>query len=422
MHGHVEGHRLRYLVLVIRFHRGEPEFDDIESCGTKVIIYNLWFNDDGNLELDFDTDPEDIRIAGDIKKVDVRPAWKEINEQHIANRFQYSLRVYLSILYLRVPENFRIVLRGQVLKPHNIADDLKYPEYILSSYSGEWQTGNGLAYGVMKLKLAPFWRVVSYLDSRGRGVVGILQADFVEPSHNKQDFERTSLFQKLEARLKEMTWEYWDYHCALIGYQEKKKPRVPVTQLESSHHNPPGIEKPLIYAKSPSPVLNKNAAYGKPEHLTPNSQSKSQQGSPTKRKMYELINLEKMKKHATEENVSGVVCSQENIQTLSNPTNQVVDQETINLIQENKKLRAKCLEYEKEEDELNSKVTELRSKVEETQLEYTRLLAELQSIDLEYFTAYPYGGVEGHEVTANCHPVPNFRALHLHGFRASPVN
>lgn len=34
------------------------QFDDIGSRGTKVIIYNLWLNDDGIVELDFDTDPE----------------------------------------------------------------------------------------------------------------------------------------------------------------------------------------------------------------------------------------------------------------------------------------------------------------------------------------------------------------------------
>ena len=32
------------------------QFDDIGAYGTKVIICNLWFNDDCNLELDFDTD------------------------------------------------------------------------------------------------------------------------------------------------------------------------------------------------------------------------------------------------------------------------------------------------------------------------------------------------------------------------------
>lgn len=39
--------------------------------------------------------------------------------------------------------------------------------------------------------------------------LGVLEANFVKPTHNKQDFERTSLFQKVEVRLKEMTWEYW---------------------------------------------------------------------------------------------------------------------------------------------------------------------------------------------------------------------
>lgn len=119
--------------------------------------------------------------------------------------------------------------------------------------------------------MQPFWHVVNYSDSRGRGVVGekpldhfpfsinfvfkqflvlvffvcfcfiptflwtqivvftsickcwvefkrflenlfwlgVLEANFIEPTHNKQDFEKTSVFQKLEYRLKEMTWEYW---------------------------------------------------------------------------------------------------------------------------------------------------------------------------------------------------------------------
>lgn len=34
------------------------QFDDIGSHGTKIIIYNLWYSDDGSVELDFDTDPQ----------------------------------------------------------------------------------------------------------------------------------------------------------------------------------------------------------------------------------------------------------------------------------------------------------------------------------------------------------------------------
>lgn len=41
------------------------------------------------------------------------------------------------------------------------------------------------------------------------GIAGVLEANFIEPTHNKQEFEKTPIFQKLETRLKEMTLEYW---------------------------------------------------------------------------------------------------------------------------------------------------------------------------------------------------------------------
>lgn len=41
------------------------------------------------------------------------------------------LQVYLSILYLRIPQAFKIMLRGKVVQQHNVADDLKHPQYIL---------------------------------------------------------------------------------------------------------------------------------------------------------------------------------------------------------------------------------------------------------------------------------------------------
>ncbi|WJX39134.1 hypothetical protein P8452_26712 [Trifolium repens] len=64
--------------------RSSKKFDNMGSHGTKVIVYNLWFNDEGITELDFDTDPKDIRIAWDIKKLGTKPAWQRIQEEHIA--------------------------------------------------------------------------------------------------------------------------------------------------------------------------------------------------------------------------------------------------------------------------------------------------------------------------------------------------
>lgn len=39
--------------------------------------------------------------------------------------------------------------------------------------------------------------------------LGVLEANFIEPTHDKQDFERSSLFMRLETRLKQMVMDYW---------------------------------------------------------------------------------------------------------------------------------------------------------------------------------------------------------------------
>lgn len=361
------------------------EFDDIGAHGTKVIIYNLWFNDDGNMELDFLSDPEDIRSSGETKKIGTLKAWKAINEQHIAHQYQYSLRVYLSILYLRLPESFNIILRGRVVEPHIIANDLKFPEFILyrpqcgGCVEGEVLTTIGFLKEAPQISfhgfnvyhknrlILPFWQVVSYLDSRGRGVVGVLEANFIEPTHNKQDFERTSLFQKLEGRLKEMTWEYWDYHCGLIGYQVKKKPRVSETPQISSHSSPhSGKQHPVTLNKSPPAIGSMKAAIERAERSIPNSQRRSEQGLCVKRKGHDdLIEVQKAKRQAVE------------VVPLDISDSQLKDPEAVNLLQENKKLRLKCLEYVKREEQLNLKVTRLKTEIEEVQREHERMMAEL---------------------------------------------
>ncbi|GAV58332.1 HATPase_c_3 domain-containing protein [Cephalotus follicularis] len=369
------------------------QFDDIGSHGTKIIIYNLWYNDDNNLELDFETDPKDIRISGDTKKVDTRPSWKTINEQHIANQYNYSLRVYLSILYLRIPDSFRIVLRGHIVEHHNLANDLIHEEYILyKPHSGGSVEGmvittigflkeapyvpfHGFNVYYKNRLILPFWQVVSYSDSRGRGVVGVLEANFVEPTHNKQDFERTSLFQKLEGRLKEMTWEYWDYHCGLIGYLPRKKPRAPAALNQSFHAVGSTKSASAGGVFQQSAVNSYNQFTGTAEKSIP-------KGIRTKRKEpVDLVEREVVKRQAGI-GASGVDYRQHVESQPANTTaNQLKDQEAINLMQENQKLRAKCSELEKSGEELNLKVTQLRSALGEVQRESEQLLAELQELD-----------------------------------------
>ncbi|TYG37018.1 hypothetical protein ES288_D13G108700v1 [Gossypium darwinii] len=370
------------------------QFDDIGSHGTKIIIYNLWLNNDGNSELDFDYDEKDICISGDTKKVDTIPAWKAVNEQLIARRYHHSLRVYLSILYLRIPETFRIILRGEIVEHHNIADDLKYIEYILYKPQSVGSVEGAVVSTIGFLKEAPrvnihgfcvyhknrlilpFWQVVSYSDSRGRGVVGVLEANFVEPTHNKQDFERTSLFQKLEGRLKEMTWEYWDYHCGLIGYQIRKKSQPPASHYSSHFTGQSSVQESVGLNKTYMVSDRVKGRLDVAEQSIPiSSHGRSMQGLPMKRKEHvDLVKIEKVKRQA---GTSGKT----SLQPLNGIGNHLRDEETQNLLQENKKLRAKCLEYDKRGEELTIKVEELKNEMREVQREYGQLLAELKSLD-----------------------------------------
>ena len=40
-------------------------------------------------------------------------------------------------------------------------------------------------------------------------VIGVLEANFVEPAHDKQGFERTTVLSRLETRLIQMQKIYW---------------------------------------------------------------------------------------------------------------------------------------------------------------------------------------------------------------------
>uniref|UniRef100_A0A7C9AKM1 Adenosinetriphosphatase n=1 Tax=Opuntia streptacantha TaxID=393608 RepID=A0A7C9AKM1_OPUST len=372
------------------------QFDDMGSHGTKVIVYNLWFTDDGNLEFDLQSDPEDIRLEGSsiVEKVGSRMS---VSEEHIGNQYRYSLRVYLSILYLQIPQNFCIMLRGKVVQHHNIAQDLKFPEFILykpqtgGTKEGEVMTTIGFLkeaphvsihgfniYHKNRLVL-PFWPVVSYTSNRGRGVVGVLEANFVEPIHNKQDFERTSLFQKLEYRLKEMTWEYWDYHCGLIGYHVTRKTRVPTSSSETPCGGPNITrDQPLVMSRSsnlvPDPVFD--ISPGSPAE---NTQSSSRHHGIKGMQDDFLLALGRVRRRAREgSNAASAGHSVE----IQHATYTVKPANREAVVMENKKLRAKCLQHKKTEQELRYKLSNLRSKLEEAQKGYVRMFRELQSLEL----------------------------------------
>nr|XP_010312871.1 protein MICRORCHIDIA 6-like [Solanum lycopersicum]XP_010312872.1 protein MICRORCHIDIA 6-like [Solanum lycopersicum] len=435
---HGEQHFRNNLSLLLRWSPFATEaellkqFDDIGDHGTKVIVYNLWYNDEGRMELDFEADSEDIRLSGEANDNEKNASRIKVTDQHLANRLRYSLRAYLSVLYLRIPDNFCILLRGRVVELHNIAKDLKYPEFImykpqtLGFKEGSVITTIGFlkeapvvnihgfnVYHKNRLIL-PFWHVVRYSDSRGRGVVGVLEANFIQPTHNKQDFEKTPLFQKLEVRLKEMTWEYWDYHCGLLGYFPKKRPQGPITpQASSESRQQHGSYKPIVLGNSsgavgsnitvrrtvtseassesrqqhgsykPAVLGNSSGAVGSNitvwGTVTPVFQNNSKQGASKRKAVDHPIEHENLKRTAgLIVDLTGGERSQE-ILTLTSSGSQ--DQEAAHLIQENEKLRAQCCECEKREEELHSKVNKLRKELKEAQRTYAHMLVESRLLD-----------------------------------------
>ncbi|KAK8694669.1 hypothetical protein V6N13_072216 [Hibiscus sabdariffa] len=219
------------------------QFDDIGPHGTKIIIYNLWLNDEGIYELAFDDDDEDIRLRDEALLGATGVPRKTVELQ---SHISYRIRKF---------NNFQIILRGKPVQQYNIADELQYPNVV--TYKPQVATGSKecsveTTIGFLKEAptrvagfnvyhknrlIRPFWKVTSDGTAKGNGVVGVLEADFIEPAHDKQDFERSSMFVRLENRLKQMVNDYWRTHCHLVGYQPPGFNAKMKRQSSASPHN-----------------------------------------------------------------------------------------------------------------------------------------------------------------------------------------
>ncbi|KAJ0760039.1 putative histidine kinase/HSP90-like ATPase superfamily, morc, S5 domain 2 [Helianthus annuus] len=292
------------------------QFGHMKDQGTLIIIYNLWEDDQGNLELDFDADKHvclcyhrsyvtplwsyfpsliDIKICilQDIQIRGVNRDEKNIEmaEQHPNSRhyltYRHSLRSYASILYLRVPHNFRMILRGKDVEHHNIVNDMMMTNVIKyrpqPGVEGLPKDSNIVAVvtvGFVKDAAAhidvqgfnvyhknrlikPFWRLWNAAGSDGRGVIGVLEANFVEPAHDKQGFERTTVLQRLETRLVQMQKSYWSTYCHKIGYAPRRHGKSSEGREPSPDYEPgPSVRK--SQRTRPAPPLNNKASTQKP--------------------------------------------------------------------------------------------------------------------------------------------------------------
>ncbi|XP_021999292.1 protein MICRORCHIDIA 7 isoform X1 [Helianthus annuus] len=223
------------------------QFDFLKDQGTRIIIYNLWEDEEGQLELDFDTNKDDIQIRGvnrDPKKIEMA---KDYPNSRFFLTYRHSLRSYAAILYLSLPNGFRIILRGKDVNHHKITDDMMLAQKVIYKPTADGTTRNDqnqmsteVTLGFVKdakdhidvqgfnvyhknRLIKPFWRVWNAAGSDGRGVIGVLEADFVEPAHDKQEFERTPVLSRLENRLIAIQKKYWSTNCQEIGYAKRCK-------------------------------------------------------------------------------------------------------------------------------------------------------------------------------------------------------
>ncbi|XP_010526779.1 PREDICTED: protein MICRORCHIDIA 2-like [Tarenaya hassleriana] len=347
------------------------QFEDIGTHGTKVIIYNLWLNDEGIYELSFDDDDEDIGLRDeanqDVKRLHIKIA--ELRS-HISYRLRYSLRAYASMLYLKKFGNFKIILRGKPVEQFNIADELGYRETVFYKphMASVGQVASEVTIGFIKEApklsvcgfnvyhknrlIRPFWKVTPDGSSRGNGVVGVLEANFIEPAHDKQDFERSSLYLRLEAKLKKMLMDYWLSHCHIFGYQtpqmsadkSKRKPNAqpPARNMEASPSGMHSYGGPIVREINLAEATITRPVTMPPPHLR----------RPAGRSEPQIVQLDP--ESATPVSRDNYVAEDD-----------LVNKSAHEICQENIQLFMKCEEYAKKETELEELVRNLEKELEE---------------------------------------------------------
>mmetsp|Transcript_13925 Transcript_13925/g.39425 ORF Transcript_13925/g.39425 Transcript_13925/m.39425 type:complete len:645 (+) Transcript_13925:244-2178(+) len=207
------------------------QLDAIPECGTIIIVSNLRRNGH-QFELDFVSDPHDIRITKD-EPFDGEEAEgkgltfqqsRPIQPRQVDVPLDYSLRSYVNVLY-KVPR-MQIFIRNKKVKCQRIISLLRNkthesyrPRETGSTARAEIEMGfnteNVELYGMMMYHrnrlIKPYLRVgiQQEANSKGVGVLGVVEADFLQPTHNKQNFDNTKAYRALIAKLAQMLKYYW---------------------------------------------------------------------------------------------------------------------------------------------------------------------------------------------------------------------
>uniref|UniRef100_A0A8B9SE61 MORC family CW-type zinc finger 3 n=1 Tax=Apteryx owenii TaxID=8824 RepID=A0A8B9SE61_APTOW len=236
--------------------------------GTRIIIWNLRRDKNEKTEFDFDKDKYDIRIPEDLDETGKRGYKKQERMDQVVPESDYSLRAYCSILYLK--PRMQIILRGQKVKTQLVSKSLAFierdiyrPKFLNAKtvrITFGFNCRNKDHYGIMMYHknrlIKAYERVGCQLkaNNMGVGVVGIIECNFLKPTHNKQDFDYTNEYRLTIAALGEKLNDYWnemktkkneEYPLALPVEEIQKQPDQTWVQCDAClkwRKLPDGIE------------------------------------------------------------------------------------------------------------------------------------------------------------------------------------
>ncbi|KAG7331387.1 hypothetical protein KOW79_005356 [Hemibagrus wyckioides] len=216
----------------------------VDSSGTRIIIWNLHKTSSGELEFDFMKDRYDIRLP-----IDINDCSKESNKgpeiEISPPQSEYSLRAYTSILYLK--PRMQIIVCGKKVKTQLVSKSLAHiikdtykPTFLKKGIkiTFGYNTGNKEHYGLMmyyKNRLIKAYEPVACqrkANKTGVGVIGVIECNYLNPMHNKQDFEKTEEYRKTIQNVSTKLEEYWKeirhrrnkIHCTVPVEDDVKKP------------------------------------------------------------------------------------------------------------------------------------------------------------------------------------------------------
>ncbi|XP_039511786.1 MORC family CW-type zinc finger protein 3a [Pimephales promelas] len=194
-----------------------------DSTGTRIIIWNLRKTSTDKSEFDFETDRYNILIPSEVYETEKEKYKQSCRISQSSPESDFSLRAYCSILYLK--PKMQIIIRGQKVKTELISKSLahiakdKYKPNFLNRESIPiifgYNTKSKEHYGVMmyhKNRLIKSYERVgcqNRANGKGVGVIAVIECNFLQPTHNKQDFDYTEEYRRTMNVLGVKLEEYW---------------------------------------------------------------------------------------------------------------------------------------------------------------------------------------------------------------------